>query len=91
MTWEWTGEEREGRGGKVVGKGEADPEVEVGVRRARGEEAVQEVEAGTEETRDAVEAEIEMIARGDKKMTSESLRSKRSGRRKVYLQSKKVI
>ena len=91
MTWEWTGEERGGREERVAGIEEADPEAEVEVRRVKGEEVAQEAGVEIGEIRDVAEVVIEMIVREDKRMTSESLRSKRSGRRKVFLLSKKVI
>ena len=91
MTWEWTGEERGEREERVAGTEEADPEAAVEVRRVKGEEVAQEAGAEIGEIRDVAEVVIEMIAREDKRMTSENLRSRRSGRRKVFLLSKKVI
>ena len=91
MTWEWIGEERGEREERVAGIEEADPEAAVEVRRVKGEEVAQEAGVEIGETRDVAEVVIEMIAREDKRMTSESLRSRRSGRRKDFLLSKKVI
>ena len=91
MTWEWIGEERGEREERVAGIEEADPEAAVEVRRVKGEEVAQEAGVEIGETRDVAEVVIEMIAREDKRMTSESLRSRRSGRRKDFLLSKKDI
>ena len=86
MTLVQSEEARGEKGAEAAETGEVAPEVEAGEREARGGGVAAEAGARTDEAREEVGVEIEMIGKRDWMMTREILRNKRRERKKDYHQ-----
>lgn len=86
MTLDPSEEGRGENGAEAAETGEVAPEVEAEEREARGGGVAAEAGVRTDEAREEVGVEIEMIEKRDWMMTREILRNKRRERKKDYHQ-----